>query len=60
MRRYPELAAALAEGVGHRVKWRDKLEAGRERLPEATRRVLGDILERAEQSLGRRKKTRRT
>jgi hypothetical protein len=51
-----ELAAAWQTAWDAGPMWRDKLEAGRERLPEATRGILSDILERAEQSLRRRRR----
>lgn len=45
-RRPNELAEAWRTAWDTGDRWRDKLEAGRDRLPAATREVLADILDR--------------
>jgi len=51
-----ELAAAWQTAWDTGAKWREKLEAGRQRLPDAGRSILDNVLERAEQSRERRKR----
>jgi hypothetical protein len=51
-----ELATAWQTAWDSGARWREKLEAGRERLPEITRGVLSDVLERAVRSRGRRRR----
>jgi hypothetical protein len=51
-----ELAAAWQTAWDTGARWREKLEAGRQRLPEAARSILDNVLERAEQSRQRRKR----
>ena len=51
-KRPAELAAAWRTAWNAGDRWREKLEAGHERLPTATKEILADILER-------KRKTRR-
>ena len=50
-----ELASAWQTAWDTGPRWREKLEAGRERLPEAARLALRDALERARLSRERRR-----
>jgi len=50
-----ELASAWQTAWDTGPRWREKLEAGRERLPEAARLALSDVLERARLSRERRR-----
>jgi hypothetical protein len=56
-RRPLELADAWQTAWDAGPRWREKLESGRERLPDETRTALADVLERAAQSKRRRGKT---
>jgi hypothetical protein len=50
-----ELASAWQTAWDTGPRWREKLEAGRERLPEAARLAVSDVLERARLSRERRR-----
>lgn len=53
-RRPLELAEAWHTAWEAGPKWKDKLESGRERLPESSRQSLGNVLQRASDSRRRR------
>lgn len=57
IRRPLELANAWAIAWDGGPRWKEKLEAGRERLPEAARAALADVLARAAAASRRRKRT---
>ena len=57
IRRPLELANAWATAWDGGPRWKDKLEAGRARLPEAARTALADVLARAVGAKQRRKRT---
>ena len=50
IRRPLELAQAWQVAWATGPRWKEKLEAGRQRLPEAAQRLLGEVLERAGES----------
>jgi hypothetical protein len=56
-RRPLELAAAWQTAWNGGPRWREKLESGRERLPEGSREALAKVLERASESRRRRGKS---
>jgi hypothetical protein len=56
-RRPLELAEAWQTAWNTGPRWREKLESGRERLPEESRQALESVLQRASESKRRRRKT---
>ena len=58
LRRPLELANAWATAWNGGPRWKEKLEAGRERLPEGARTALNDVLARRAEAGRRRKKTK--
>jgi len=55
-RRPIELAEAWQAAWNTGPRWKEKLDAGRERLPQASQRLLADSLKRAAQSRKRRQR----